>query len=171
MEDSLARFALPANSGGPLLTFAFITCLLFASSPALVAAQSTGVDAEFLASAPPRTGQLATKTPTTDSNDGETAGEPGLHGNVYTGVNVPFSVTFDDAIWNDVKAYDPEKGYEGFSINSNNSMGIIEALSVYEDLNDCINSSFNGFRAVSTFSNIAEAPRSRRPHPRRMRSS
>jgi hypothetical protein len=148
----------PRTAAGHFLTFAFIICLLFASSPAFAAAQSTGVSADFLASAPPRTGQLATKTPTTDPGDGEAAGDPGLHGNIYTGVNVPFSVTFDDAVWNDVKAYDPEKGYEGFTINSDDSMGIIEALSVYEDLNDCINASFNGFRAVDGFSNIAEAP-------------
>jgi hypothetical protein len=148
----------PRTAAGRFLTFAFITCLLFASSPALAAAQSTGVGLERLASAPPRTGQLATKTPTADTNDSASAGGTGLDGNVYTGVNVPFSVTFDDAVWNDVEAYDPEEGYEGFSINSDNSIGIIEALAEITELNDCVSSSLEGLASQSSFSNIHEAP-------------
>ena len=69
------------------------------------------------ATATPKPKATAKATATKTSSTTTTKSDPVLKGNVYTGTNKAYTVTFDDSIWNDVTAIEPDgTGYDGIDI-------------------------------------------------------
>jgi len=102
---------------------------------------------------PEKPAPTATKTTSTKP----TKSDPVLKGDVYTGANKAFTVTFDASIWNDVTAIAPDgTGYEGIDINSDNSIGSIEVFPVSISADDCIQTSISGMKTADGFSEVAE---------------
>jgi hypothetical protein len=98
----------------------------------------------------------ATKTKT---NSTTTKSDPVLKGNVYIGTNKAYSITFDDSIWNDVAAIEPDgTGYDGIDISSDNTIGSIEAIPTKLSLADCVSQTITAMGKTDGFSQVEEAP-------------
>jgi hypothetical protein len=107
------------------------------------------------ATATPKPKATATKTSSTTT----TKSDPVLKGNVYTGTNKAYTVTFDDSIWNDVTAIEPDgTGYDGIDISSDNTVGSIEAIPTKVSLDDCISQTITAMGKADGFSQVEEAP-------------
>jgi len=93
-----------------------------------------------------------------------TKSAPVLKGNVYTGTNKGYTVTFDDAVWNDVKVIEPDgTGYDGLDINSDDTLGSIEAIPTSLSLKDCLSESISAMGKTDGFSDVVEAPDLEKP--------
>ena len=102
----------------------------------------------------------ATKTPSNKT----TKSDPVLKGNLYTGANKAFTVTFDDAIWNDVSAIEPDgSGYEGLNLTSDTTVGSFEVFAGSTTLDGCISASITGMKQADGFSEVAENPDLEKP--------
>lgn len=89
----------------------------------------------------------ATKTTTTKPS------KPVLKGNLYTGTNKAYTVTFDDAIWT-AEALEPSDGYDGVKLSSDNSLGWIEMLTTTLSLDDCVSGSIANLNKEDGFSDV-----------------
>jgi hypothetical protein len=108
---------------------------------------------------PTKTSSKATKTPTKTSGSSTTKpSKPTLKGNVYTGANKAFTVTFDDTLW-EPKAIEPDSsGYEGLQLNSDGSIGWVEVFSTGITMDDCVTQSMQNLDDGETFSDVVKAP-------------
>lgn len=103
--------------------------------------------------------KTSTKAAAATKTTSATKSKPVLKGNVYTGANKAYTVTFDDTIWNDVKAIAPDgTGYEGLDISSDGTVGSIEAISTTVSLKECVSQTITGMGKADGFSDVAEAP-------------
>jgi hypothetical protein len=108
---------------------------------------------------PTKTSSKATKTPTKTSGSSSTkSSKPTLKGNVYTGANKAFTVTFDDSVWK-ATALDPESdGYEGVKLQSEIAFAWVELLPTTLALDDCVTQSIKNLDDGKTFTDVTAAP-------------
>lgn len=129
-----------SRSGGRFLTILLLLLTIIAAAPGSALA---------LDSHPPRLPE--------PSNVTGASGGGGLHGNVYTGFDFPFSVTFDPSIWT-VSPYVRVAGYEGFSITSDATLGAIEVSTDRAAVTDCLATVISGLSRQEGFFNVHAAP-------------
>ena len=120
---------------------------------------STPTPTEKPTQTPTKTSSKATKTPTKTSGSSSTkTSKPTLKGNVYTGANKAFTVTFDDSIWK-ATAIDPESdGYEGVKLQSDIAFAWIELLPTTLSLDDCVTQSIKNLDDGESFTDVTAAP-------------
>lgn len=120
---------------------------------------ATATPTEGPTKTPTKTPAKATKTPTKTSGSSSTKpSKPTLKGNVYTGANKAFTVTFDDSIWT-AEALAPESdGYEGVKLQSDIAFAWVELLPTKLSLDDCVTQSIKNLDDGKTFTDVAAAP-------------
>jgi hypothetical protein len=97
--------------------------------------------------------KTATPKPTATKSTTTTTSKPVLKGNVYTGANKAYTVTFDASIWT-AEALEPSDGYDGVKLSSDNSLAWIEMLTTSLSLDDCVSGSISLLNKEDGFSNV-----------------